>query len=115
MRLNLSSKQVNITEGIKNHAHERSGKFNKFLKGKFNVEWMFQLEGSWHNATVVIKGKNFVHRAEGKTTNLYSSIDIACQKIERQLLKTKNQVKSHRAEKTGIQNFDDLDLFKKAG
>jgi len=115
MHLKLSSKQMNITDGIKNHANERSDKFNKFLKGKFNVSWVFQLEGSWHNATVVIQGKNFVHRAEGKTTNLYSSIDMACQKIERQLLKTKNQVKNHRADKTGIQKFEDLDLFKKAG
>jgi putative sigma-54 modulation protein len=115
MRLKLSGKQVNITDGIRNHASDRSEKFNKFLKGRFNVSWVFQLEGSWHNATVVISGKNFVHRAEGRTTNLYSSIDMACQKIERQLVKTKERVKDRRADKTNAQSFEELDLFKKAG
>jgi len=113
MRLSLACKHLELTDGIKGHVEDKSGRLEKFLKGRFDVNWVFDVEGGFHVATVVVNGKNFVHRAEGKTTNLYSSIDMAYHKVERQIKKTKALVKEHRGDRTPKQDLEELGHFKK--
>jgi len=115
MKLKMACKHLNLNPQIKEHTKEKSHRFEKYLRGNFDVSWVFNLEGGMHIAALTVNGKNFSHHAEAKTTNLYSSIDQASHKMERQINKTKNKVKGHRGDKTGVNELEDLDLFKKTG
>jgi putative sigma-54 modulation protein len=99
MDIKMSFKDSLTSDAIKAHVEDKSKKLEKFFDGKFDLSWVFFLEGGWHIASVVVSGKNFVYRAEGKTTNLYASIDFASRKLERQIGKKKAKVKNKRSEK----------------
>lgn len=112
MDIKMSFKDALTSEAIKGHVEEKSKKLQKFFDGRFDLSWVFFLEGGWHIASVVVSGKNFVYRAEGKTTNLYASIDFACRKLERQIGRKKAKVKNKKSEKVATLMHEG---FRKAG
>ncbi len=95
---NLESTNVLIThlaEIVKNYAHEKSDKLKKYFHGKTTINWNFAVENLTHVAHCHLVGNNMDYFGEAQTENLYASIDMAVDKIEKQLRKHKEIVKDH--------------------
>lgn len=99
MIINLSFKQIDPTEAIKTYASEKSERLKKYFRGRITVSWNFSVRKQNHIAHCHLLGNHMDYFGEGLTQDLFASIDLAVDRIERQLRRHKEIVKNrlHRA------------------
>lgn len=95
MTLDMNFKHIEPTESIKAYAAEKSQKLQKYFRGRVNVHWFFTVENNNHIAHCHVTGTNMDYNGEAATDGMYASIDLAIDKIERQVRKHKEIVKDH--------------------
>ena len=73
-------------------------KLVKYLDGaKLNLKWHCYAKDTDHCADVTVSGPKFAYHASGHTDCLYKTIDLVIDKLEKQLSKHKQKIKSRRA------------------
>ncbi len=95
MKLNMSFKHMKSSEAIKHYTREKSEKLEKYFKGKTTVTWNFSVEKLNHVAHCHLVGNMMDFFGEGSTDELHSSIDLAIDRIEKQIRRRKEIVKDH--------------------
>jgi ribosomal subunit interface protein len=99
MKINIRAKDFEVTDSIKNYVEDKASKLNKFIK-KEDVELTVLLSG---NKTTNYRieftlNTGLYIRAEEKNADLYAGIDLALEKIERQIRKNKTKLSKRREE-----------------
>ena len=96
MQVHITGRHVEITDGIREHVY---AKLNRSLNGLTriqDVQVVLELQKRTHTAEIVAQGKNHIHvEAESSSENMYTSIDEAIEKAERQLRKLRDKVQEH--------------------
>lgn len=95
MQVHYTFKHMDATDAIKSHAVECLGKLDKFVGASFNANWVFIVEAGVHRAELHVKGPHVDCFVEGRSENLYHSMDEAVNKMEKQLKKQKEILKDH--------------------
>ncbi len=95
MNLNMSFKHLEPTNSIKEYATEKSQKLKKYFRGRISVTWNFTKERQTCVAHCHLVGNRMDYFGETQAQDLYASIDLAVDKIEKQLRKHKEIVKDH--------------------
>jgi putative sigma-54 modulation protein len=95
MNLNMSFKHMGSSEAIKTYTTEKSEKLAKYFNGKISVTWNFSAEKQLRSAHCHLVGNNMDYFGEAETEDLHASIDLALEKIEKQVRKHKEIVKDH--------------------
>src|SRR5687767_5461102 len=95
MNLDFSFKHMTASDAIKQYAGERTDTLNRFFNGRVHVTWNFSVEKQNHIAHCHVLGNNIDLFAEASTNNMHGSIDLAIDKVEKQLRKHKEIVKDH--------------------
>src|ERR1700722_20096053 len=95
MNLNMSFKHMTSSEAVKTYTREKCESLTKYFKGKITVNWNFSVDKLSHVAHVHLVGNNMDYFGEAQTEDLHSSIDMAVDKVEKQLRKHKEIVKDH--------------------
>lgn len=88
----VKGRNMEITPALKEHAEERLAKLRKYFDKVDESVVTCGLERKRHIADVTIHAGGLVFRGEERSTDMYSSIDTAVEKIERQLLRFKGKV-----------------------
>ncbi|MCK9524542.1 MAG: ribosome-associated translation inhibitor RaiA [Limnochordia bacterium] len=91
MRINISGKNLEITESLRSYVEKKVAKLEKYLNDNqaFSAEVMLRTERGIHIAEVTMNLSGTILRGEGKTGDMYVSIDAAVDRIERQFNKYK--------------------------
>ena len=93
MRYIITGKNIEVTEGLKNAIYEKIGKLEKYFKPETEVRVTFSVQKKdKHKVEVTIPIKGTVIRAEEESTDMYVSIDLVAEIIERQIKKFKNKI-----------------------
>ena len=92
MLLTFTGKNIEITEDLKNMAEKKLGRLDKYFAGDTEARVTMGLEKGTHTVEVTIPVKGDIIRTEQSSGDMYSSIDLAREAIERQLLKHKNKI-----------------------
>jgi len=93
MRFVITGKNIEVTEGLKNAIYEKIGKLEKYFKPDTEVHVTFSVQKKErHKVEVTIPIKGTVIRAEEESTDMYVSIDLVEEIIERQIKKYKNKI-----------------------
>jgi putative sigma-54 modulation protein len=95
MTLNMSFKHLEPTDSIKAYTIEKSEKLRKYFNGRTSITWNFAVEKQSQIAHCHLVGNNMNYFGEASTEDLYASIDMAVDKIEKQLRRHKEIVKNH--------------------
>ncbi len=95
MQLNITFRHFDSTDSLKNYAQEKVERVNKYLDRAGEAHVVLSLERHLHHADITIHSGNFVLRGREKSEDMYASIDLAMDKIERQLRKYKEKLKNH--------------------
>jgi putative sigma-54 modulation protein len=96
MTFRASFKQMRSSQAIQTYAKEKSKNFEKYFHGKISVTWTFSMEKrDLKTAHCHITGNDMNYFGEAETDDLRASIDVAFDKIEKQLRKHKEIVKDH--------------------
>ena len=96
MKLTVTGRNIEITEGIHNHLDRKMEKTIQELGEKADVHVALLVEKHRHFAEITVKTKGYTVHAEEETNDLYTAMDNALVKIEKQLRKHKDRAKDLR-------------------
>jgi len=103
MRYIISGKNIDVTEGLKTAVYEKIGKLEKYFTPDTEVHVTFSVEKERQKIEVTIPVKGNIIRAEQVSNDMYVSIDLVEEIIERQLRKYKNKLLNY---KQATSNFN---------
>ena len=92
MRITISGRNIELTEGLKQAVEEKLSKLEKFFKPDTDVYVTLSVEKDRQKIEVTIPAKGHVIRSEQVSSDMYVSIDLVEEVIERQLRKYKNKL-----------------------
>ncbi len=95
MQLNITFRHFDSSDALREHAKEKVERANKYLDRAGEAHVVLSLERHLHQADITINAGTFVLRGKEKTEDMYASIDLAMDKIERQLRRYKEKLKHH--------------------
>ncbi len=92
MNLVISGKNLDITEGLRSAVEEKIGKLERYFTDTTEVHVTLSTEKNRQKIEITIPMKGSIIRAEEVSTDMYVSIDLVEEVIERQLRKYKNKL-----------------------
>ena len=95
MRLNITFRNLDATEALKQYASEKIDRVQRYLDRAGEAHIVLSLERHLHHADISIHAGTFLLRGREKSEDMYASIDLALEKIERQLRRYKEKLKRH--------------------
>ncbi|NOJ98840.1 ribosome-associated translation inhibitor RaiA [Corallococcus sp. CA049B] len=95
MQLNITFRQFGSSDSLKEYAREKVERVNRLLDRAGEAHVVLSLERHLHHADITIHSGAWVLRGREKSDDMYASIDLAMDKIERQLRRYRDKLKSH--------------------
>ena len=91
MKFNIRGNKLEVTEAIKNYVEEKLGKLDKYFENadELSGNVLLRVQGKEQIVEVTIPIKKYILRAEESHEDLYASIDLVVEKLERQIRKNK--------------------------
>lgn len=92
MRFNITGRTITVTDGLRNMVEKKLGKLDKFFKPDTLCNVTLSTQKDMQKIEVTIPVKGSVIRAEQETTDMYQSIDLVEDIIERQIRRYKKKI-----------------------
>ncbi len=97
MQVNITFRNMFATDALRNHVQDKLGKVvDKYLDKVTEAHVTLSLERYLHPADINLHAGQFHVRGKEKSEDMYASIDLAIDKIEKQLKKHKERLRNHR-------------------
>ena len=111
MKFVIVGKNIDVTPGLKSAVEDKLGKLDKYFSDDTTVHVTLSVERMDQKIEVTIPVKGSIIRSEQVSTDMYVSIDLVEEIIERQLKKYKNKIiDKHQAAASFTKNFVDEDV-----
>lgn len=94
MRYIISGRNIDVTEGLKTAIYDKIGKLERYFTPDTEVHVTLSVEKDRQKIEVTIPVKGSIIRAEQVSTDMYASIDLVEEVIEKQILKYKKKIVS---------------------
>lgn len=109
MNLKISYRHLDSSEAVSGKIKEKMNHLNKFFNGKMDVHWVCSVDGHDQHKSEVqvhIDGREF--HANAVDSNLYKTLDIVVEKLEKQMRKHSEKIKNkiHRGPTKDTVNFE---------
>ena len=92
MKFIISGKNLDVTDGLKAAIEEKIGKLERYFTPETEVHVTLSVEKERQKIEITIPMKGNIVRAEQVSDDMYVSIDLVEEVIERQLRKYKNKL-----------------------
>ena len=92
MKFVISGKNIDVTEGLKNAVEDKLGKLERYFTSDTEIIVTLSVEKERQKIEVTIPVKGNIIRSEQVSSDMYVSIDLVEEIIERQLRKYKNKI-----------------------
>lgn len=92
MRYTISGKNIDITPGLKSAVENKLGKLERYFSPDTEVQVTMSVEKGRQKVEVTIPVKGSTIRAEQDSNDMYVSIDLVEELIERQIKKYKTKI-----------------------
>ncbi len=95
MQIHITGRHVEITDGIRDHVYDKVERTLTGLSRIEDVRVILELQKLENIAEVLVQGKSLHIEGKASSENMYTSIDQALDKAERQLRKSREKVQDH--------------------
>ena len=92
MRITISGRNIELTDGLKAAVEDKIGKLEKYFTPDTDVFVTLSVEKERQKIEVTIPVPGHIIRSEQVSNDMYVSIDLVEEIIERQLKKYKNKI-----------------------
>lgn len=92
MKFIISGKNIDVTDGLRSAVEEKIGKLEKYFTADTEIHVTLSTEKERQKIEVTIPMKGNIVRAEQESNDMYVSIDLVEEIIERQLRKYKTKL-----------------------
>ncbi len=92
MRYVITGRNIDVTEGLKSAIYDKIGKLERYFTEDTEVHVTLSVEKERQKIEITIPVKGNIIRSEQTSNDMYVSIDLVEEIIERQLKKYKNKI-----------------------
>ena len=92
MKFIISGKNIEVTQGLRSAVEDKLGKLEKYFTSDTEIIVTLSVEKERQKIEVTIPVKGNIIRSEHVSSDMYVSIDLVDEIIERQLRKYKNKI-----------------------
>lgn len=103
MQVNLQARNMELTGALADYVERKMGKLSRYLDAE-EAQVTLLIEKNRHVAEVTIPMRGIILRGEEETTDMYRSIDLVVEKLERQVQKYKTRL-GRRVKAQGIKEL----------
>jgi putative sigma-54 modulation protein len=96
MQVMVTFRHVEPSEGLRRYADEKAQRVHKYLRRPIEAHVTLSVEKQRHIAEVQVSANHLNITATEETDDLYSAIDLAMSKIERQIKRRVAKYKDHK-------------------
>ena len=112
MRFIITGRNIVVTDALREAVEEKLGKLDKFFASETEVHVTLGVQTERQKIEVTIPVKGHIIRSEQESDNMYVSIDLVEEVIERQLKKYKNKIIDKKQNAAGfadefVEDYDD--------
>jgi ribosome hibernation promoting factor len=100
MRVTVTFRHIEPTEALRKYAQDKLQRLSKYLHRPMDAHVILSVLKKIHRAEINLSANGTSLFSEDETNDLYSAIDLALDKIERQVKKLNAKRKNHQAERT---------------
>ncbi|MGZ3787011.1 MAG: ribosome hibernation-promoting factor, HPF/YfiA family [Bacteriovorax sp.] len=111
MKITTSFLHLEHTPALDEKIKETSAKLEKFFQAKGTIKWSCYVKNGEHFAEIYFHAPHCDYHAKACSENLYQSIDMAAEKIEKQAFKKKDKYNKIHKEKSEIVILDPADAW----
>jgi putative sigma-54 modulation protein len=97
MQTSVTFINLDPSETLKTYAREKLDRFDKYVENPAKANVVLTVEKFRHVADINISADGFVVNGHEETSDMYSAIDMALDKIEKQIIKNKKKFKKRRS------------------
>jgi putative sigma-54 modulation protein len=106
MRLTISFKHLKHTPALDQRIKDKSEKLEKYFDGNTSVHWVCWVHADEHWAEIKVHGPKFDFFAKACADNMYKSLDLCIEKMERQFEKKKDIYKNKIHNPQSLKNME---------
>ena len=103
MNFIISGKNIDVTDGLRNAVQEKLGKLERYFTSNTDIIVTLSVEKDRQKIEVTIPVKGNIIRSEQVSSDMYVSIDLVEEIIERQLRKYKTKIVDKNQEGKNLQ------------
>lgn len=85
MKVSVTARHFDLTPDLKEHAEKRLARFQKFTNGLLNAHVVLEVEKYRKIAEIAVHGRHGDYAGKVESDDMVTSIDGACDKVERQI------------------------------
>ncbi|NLL19656.1 MAG: ribosome-associated translation inhibitor RaiA [Clostridia bacterium] len=104
MRISVRGKNLEVTNALRQQAEKKLSKLDRYLDQDTEAQVTFSVERESHIVEVTIRLNGYLLRGEEATNDMYASIDLVIDKLERQLRKYKTKL-SRKIKSQGLKDL----------
>jgi ribosome hibernation promoting factor len=97
MQTSVTFKNIDPSENLKSYVGEKLDRFDKYLYNPAEANVVLSVEKFRHMAEINIIGDRLNIYGKEVTGDMYSAIDIALDKLEKQIKKNKEKIRKYRS------------------
>ncbi len=118
MNFIISGKNIDVTDGLRTAIEDKLGKLERYFTPETDIHVTLSVEKERQKIEVTIPVKGNIIRSEQVSNDMYVSIDLVEEVIERQLRKYKNKIIDRKQESGNFQqaflekDYDEEDEVK---
>jgi len=105
LNITITFRHMDGTEAVKRYAHEKVAKLQKYLRQTMSAQVTLSVEGLQHIADVRLSSGSTHFQAEDRSEDMYASIDLVHDKLERQIRGAKGAMVAKRHGATSAGEF----------
>lgn len=96
MKIHMTGRQIEVTEALKQAAEDRLTRLEKYLDGNGEAHVILAVEKRRHRAEIVVRDRRVTLSAAAETNDMYSTLNLVGDRLERQAKKRREKVKNER-------------------
>ncbi|MBP5192082.1 MAG: ribosome-associated translation inhibitor RaiA [Eubacterium sp.] len=100
----ISGKNIDVTDGLRAAVFDKLGRLEKFFSKDTKAQVTFSVEKERQKIEVTIPMKGHIIRAEQVSDDMYVSIDMVVETIERQVVRYKKKIIDQNQDSAYFQN-----------
>ena len=96
MKINITGRHITVSDNLKQYAEKKIEKLTKYFHQLIDAHIIMYIEKLDHASEVIINGDGVQFHGREKSGDLFSSIDLLFEKMEKQIIKYKEKHSSHK-------------------
>lgn len=101
MNITMTGRHMDVTDNLKDYAGKKFARVEKYFHQLMDAHIIFYKDKLDHVAEIVINGDGVQFYGVEKSGDMYSSVDLLIDKMEKQVVKYKEKHSSHKAVSPG--------------